>query len=197
MSHLLSIDKLLIIILIFFCGNSAYSQNEILVFKKGKKIIERYWKGSEIAFLQKNGDWRKGNIKKIKDDSIYIQPVIVYFGFMRTDTVHYAVQGFSLADIYAMPKNGILIDYKDGSFQISRSGGHVHWYWIKSGLLFRFGAAGYAALHVLNGLNKGYELEMTNLEYAAGVFGLGVFLKYMYKPYLRMGKRYHFEVLKL
>ena len=92
-------------------------------------------------------------------------------------------QGMSTADVFAMPKNGYLIDYIDGRFQISTSGGHVHWYWywIKSGLIFRVGAIGYADLYIANRLiNNNLSFGVSNIAIAAGAFLFGVLLKHMY-----------------
>jgi hypothetical protein len=62
-----------VIILSLFC-RSTYAQKSILEFKKGRKIISTHWEGAEIAFLLQDGEWKKGIIKKINKDSIYILP---------------------------------------------------------------------------------------------------------------------------
>jgi hypothetical protein len=146
----------------------------------------------------KDGQWEKGVVKQIKSDSIYIQPSVVAYYLMGRDTFTFNIRGFSLADILAMPKSGILIDYKEGRFQINRAGGHVHFYWIKSGYLFRIGAATYLGVALVNGLiNKANSITINEVAFSAAVFGLGVLLKYLYKPYLKIGRRYHFNVLSL
>jgi len=71
---------------------------------------------------------------------------------MRNDTTYISGFHFTIADVYAMPKKGVQIDYINNCYQITMSGGHVHWYWVKSGWIFRVGAAGYAALNVVNGI---------------------------------------------
>ena len=193
-------NKLTLITILSFSISLAYCQQDILVFKKKNKEIYRYWKGSTIAFQLRDKQWQKGEITKIKNDSFYIRPTVVRYSLMRTDTLHYAVRGFALTDVFAMPNKGILIDYINGSFQISRSGGHVHWYWIKSGLLFRVGAAAYAGLHIVNGLlqnNFSFSDSKTELLAAAAVFLVGVLLHMNYKPYLRVGSKYRLEILEL
>ena len=89
-----------------------------------------------------------------------------------------------------MPNKGILVDYIDGRFQISRSGGHVHWYWIKSGLLFRLAGAGYAALNIANGNAMGVAVG------AAVLLG-GFIMGKLYKPVLKIGKKYRVVTFKL
>ena len=191
--------KLTLITILSFSFSFGYCQRDILVFKKKNKEIYRYWKGSTIAFQGRDKQWQKGEITKIQNDSFYIRPMIVRYSLMGTDTFHYNVRGFALADVFAMPNKGILIDYKDGRFQISGSGGHVHFYWIKSGWIFRVGAAGYAGLHIANGLkqnNFSLSGSKTQLLTAAAVFLVGVLLHKNYKPYLRIGTKYHLKILE-
>jgi hypothetical protein len=192
--------KLTLITILSFSFSFGYCQQDILVFKKKNKEIYRYWKGSTIAFQGRDKQWQKGEITKIQNDSFYIRPMIVRYSLMGTDTFHYNVRGFALADVFAMPNKGILIDYKDGRFQISGSGGHVHFYWIKSGWIFRVGAAGYAGLHIANGLkqnNFSLSGSKTQLLAAAAVFLVGVLLHKNYKPYLRIDRKHRLEILEL
>jgi hypothetical protein len=109
---------------------------------------------------------------------------------MRTDTFYYPVKGFALSDIYAMPKKGYLIDFVNGRFQISRTGGHVHFYWIKSGLIFRIAGAGFALLGLING-------SLINIPIGAAVFAAGVLMKKLYKPTIRLKGKYRMESLGL
>ncbi len=191
-------NRLTLIIVLFFYSTIAYTQQNILIFKKGNKTIDRFYKGTLIAFQLKNRQWQKGEITTIRNDSFYISPMVVHYSLMGTDTVHYNVLGFAFSEVFAMPKKGILIDHINGRFQISTSGGHVHWYWIKSGWIFRVGAAGYAALNVANGLIKNeFSFKGSKLGIAAGVFLFGTLLKYIYKPVLPLGKKYHLEMIRL
>ena len=117
---------------------------------------------------------------------------------MGADTFRYPVQGFAFSDVYAMPKKGYLIDYGNGSFHISKSGGHVHWYWIKSGWIFRVGSAGYTALYLANELrNDKFSIKGANLGIPAGIFLSGILLKHIYKPVLRVRNKYHLEMVNL
>jgi hypothetical protein len=193
-------NKLTLIAVLSFSYSLAYCQQDILIFKKKNKEINRYWKGSTIAFQQRDQQWQKGEITKIQNDSFYIRPRVVRYSLMGTDTFYYNIRGFALTDVFAMPNKGILIDYINGRFQISRSGGHVHFYWIKSGWIFRVGAAGYAGLHIANGLindNFSFSDSKTQLLTAASVFLMGVLLHKNYKPYLRIGRKHHLEILEL
>jgi hypothetical protein len=176
------------------------AQHSILVFKKKNKSINKYWQGSSFSFQLSNKQWQKGDIIKIQNDSFYIRPAVMQFGLYGTDTVNYPIAGFSLKDVYAIPKKGVQIDYKDGSFQIATWAGHQHFYWVKSGWIFRVGAAGYAALNILNGLIKedlSFSNNGTQLAIAAAVFVGGVLMHKMYKVTIRTGRKYHLEMLTI
>ena len=185
------------IIALLLSNKFIYAQKSFLEYKKGRKVISRFWEGSEIAFLGRGGEWEKGVIKKLKRDSIYIQPSYVRYYLMGTDTITLNTIGFSINDIWAMPKRGMLIDYKNGTFQINRAGGHVHFYWIKSGAIFRYGAAAYLAVSLINSINSENKVTGGELAIGAGVFAFGVLLKCLYKPYFKIGRKYHLEVKRL
>ena len=126
--------------------------------------------------------------------------MVVTYNMMGTDTTYFNIEGYAISDIYAMPKKGILIDFINGEFQISRSGGHLHWYWIKSGWLFRTGAIGYAGVYIANGLiqnNFSFSESKTALGIAAGVFAVGVLLKKLYTPVIKTDRRKKMEMVKL
>lgn len=191
-------NKLTLIVLLLLYSSLAYAQQNSLVFKKGVKTITRFWQGSFIAFQLKNRQWQKGELMRIQNDSFYIRPMVVRYNLLRNDTLRFRIVGFALRDVYALPKKGVLVDHKDGAFHISRSGGHVHWYWIKSGWVFRAGAAGYAALNTTNGLIKNdFSVKDGKLAIAGGTFLFGVLLKYAYKPTLRIRGKYHLAQLNL
>src|SRR6185503_6048601 len=174
--------------ILFF--SSLYSQEDFLILKKGNKSIEKVWKGGFIAFQLANKNWEKGELMKIKNDSFYIRPRVIRYSFMRTDTFYYPVKGFVLADIYAMPKRGYLIDFVNGRFQISKAGGHVHFYWIKSGYIFRLAGAGFALLGIVNG-------SLINVPIGAGVFLAGMLMKKMYKLTIQVKGKYRMEFFRL
>jgi hypothetical protein len=192
--------KLTLISFLSYSFFNSYSQQVILLFKKKDITVQSFWVGSTIAFQLRDKQWQKGEITRIQNDSFFIQPTVVQYNFLTTDTFYYNIAAFSVSDVYAMPKRGVLIDYKDGQFQISRTGGHQHWYWIKSGWLFRVAGAGYAGLIVANSLidsDLSISDSKAQLTVAAGVFLVGVLLKKLYKLTIRTGKKYHLETFQL
>jgi hypothetical protein len=192
--------KPILISFLLFSSFIAFSQNSFLVFKKKNKTIENYWVGSTIAFQTKDKEWQKGGITKIENDSFYIRPMVLQYSLYRIDTFYYDIQTFSVSDVYAMPKRGVLIDYKDGKFQIINSGGHQHWYWIKSGALFKLLGLGYATLTIVNGAISGdlsSSQNKTQLAVAAGLFAAGVVMKKAYSQTLKLRKKYYLKIIEL
>lgn len=178
----------------------AYSQQMVLLVKKKASTVRSYWKGEEIAFQTSTGSWVKGDIIRIQNDSFYVRPTVVHYSWMGTDTVRFNIIGFRFTDIGALPKKGVLVDYKNGVPQIMMSAGHRHWYWIKNGWILRTAAAGYAGLHIANGVIKNeFSISQSSkpLILAGGVFLGGLLLKWSYKPVMRIGRKYHIETLEL
>ena len=174
----------------------GYSQQSALLFKKRNTTVNTFWKGDFIAFQTDDKRWQKGQLMCIAADSFYIRPMVVRYGYMGNDTTYYDVQGYTLADVYVMPKRGVLIDWRGDGFGISGQGGHVHFYWIKGGWLFRALGIGYGGLHLLNGVVYNHStFNGPSLGIAAGVAAIGFLLKHTYKLTIRAGKKYHFEIL--
>lgn len=182
---------LVLLLLAGFLPCILQAQPKQLLLKKKQRIIRRYWMGEPMAFQLKNAEWRKGLLKRVTADSLFIQPEIVRYHTLGTDTFHFPVAGYAFSDVARIPKEAYLIDYIGGRFQISGKGGHVHWYWIKSGWLFRMGAAGYAGLYTINSLFKhDFSWKESGFEYAAAAFAFGYLLKKTYRTTYPMNGRF-------
>jgi hypothetical protein len=187
-------NKFLLITILTFCSLLVYSQQDLLFFKKGNKTIALYKRSSYIIFQLKNREWYTGYIEKVQNDSFYVNPFSLHYSWMGSDTVRYGGMMVALKDVYAMLKKGVQVGYSTGSTQITRQGGTVKWYWIRSGWIFRVGAIGYTVLNVGNGLiQHDFSFKGSHLGIAAAVFVFGEILHHIYQPVLRMGKRFHLE----
>jgi hypothetical protein len=167
----------------------------ILQYKRAKKTKASFTKGSIISFMADQGYWRKGRISRLKSDSLFILPLVIRPQFTGPDSTYWDEEGYAFTDIFAMPKNGILIDFIDGRFTVNGYGGHVHWYWIKSGYLFRLAALTFAGVYLANGLiqnDLALESSLAPLGIAAGLYAVGFTMKKLYHPYNKIGKKYHF-----
>lgn len=188
-----------LIIILLFTFITGATQN-VLLYKKKHKTIEQFWLGSTISFQLKDKEWKKGVLTKAQNDSFYIRPYLVNYKTVINDTTRFNEEGYSFSDIYAMPKRGVLIYYANSHYKIQMDGGHQHLYWIKSGFIFRLGAAAYAMTHIINGLiknNLSFETSKQPLGIAAAVFAGGTILHESYKLTHRIRRKYHFEILKL
>ena len=190
--------RLTLVTILTFLFFINHSQQTILVLRKKSKTVKTFWIGSTIAFQSPRNQWQKGEIVEIKKDSFYIRSTIARYNLFSIDSFYFPPQGFSISDVYAMPKKGVLVDYKNGEFQISRSGGHLHWYWIKSGWIFRVVGIGYATLNIANGLinnDFSFSENKTQLGIAAALVATGILLKRTYKLTFKLGKKYKLRIL--
>lgn len=187
-----------ITLLLLMIITAVNAQHNSLVFKKGNKVLQRFWTGTEISFQTADNYWHKGRIKKLTADSVYIQPVTVKYRLMGTDTISWPVEGYHYRDIATLPKRGYLISMIDNQFQINRGAGHVHFYWIKSGVLFRVGAVAYTGVMLFNNLSDKNPDKMAikkGLLTGAGIYLFGFLLKKMYNPVNKTGKKYKLEFI--
>jgi hypothetical protein len=190
--------KLLLFSFLLLSTSFAWSQQDMFAFKKKNKNIAIYHKDDYFAFKTKDREWNMGVITRIHNDSFYLKPMVIRYSMMKSDTTYYPVLPFTFADVFAVPKTGVRIDYINGRYAINRGAGHVHWYWVKSGWIFRVGSAGFLILKLINGLLKN-DLVFTagQIEIAAGIFLLGQLLHWSYKPEWRMGKKYHLQSIRI
>ena len=146
----------------------------------------------------KNKEWYTAYITKVQNDSFYVSTFVIRYSLMGADSVHYAEFPVAITDVYAMPKKGLQFGYPDDRVTINRQAGHMHWVWIKNGWFFRAGAAGYVGLNVVNGLIKNnFTFTGQKFGIAAAIFLFGEILYQLYKPSLKLGKKYRLETVKV
>lgn len=184
------------LLLLLFLSSSllTFGQRQILLVKRGQRTLERYWPGQVFSFAVAGMQWRKGELTRIQHDSFYIRPSVVHYYFGGSDTSYFPVEGYSIKDVQFLPRPRFLIAYNGKEFNFSRTGGHVHWYWVKSGWLFRAAGIGYAGLYLTNGLIRDdLDLKDGRLAIAGGSYLLGFVLKRVYRIYRPLNKRLHLQ----
>jgi len=192
-------NKLTLIALLTFCSSVVYSQQDFFILKKRNKKIAFFKKYSYITFQLKSREWITGYITKVQNDSFYVNPMVVRYSLMGADTVHFGVLPVALIDVFAMPRKGEQSVYVNDRVKIIL--GNEHWVWIKNGWLFRVGGGGYIMLNTTNSiLQKDPPFASNNigkLGIGAAVFLIGELLHLTYKPTLRIGKKYHLQLIKV
>lgn len=174
--------KYLLILIVVFSGFRAIAQGDFILLRKNNVVIQSYFKGSYFSGQLNNGQWVEGRIMKIKDDSLFMEQMVVrqvpsIFGTPMLDTVKYGILKLSIKDIHSLPK-------KEHGISI-----------VNNGSLFMIGAAGYAVLNIINGLTQSNEpidshQNIINLSIAAGVFVFGEILHWTHRNYITIGKKY-------
>jgi hypothetical protein len=187
----------LLILMSLLSSSHSLAQEDFFMFKKRNKTIATYRVGSYIAFQLKNKQLQNGVISKIQNDSFYVKPYYVKYNLTFTDTIRFETQSFAISDIYAMPKKGMQIDWKEGKYRIRTNAGHVHFFWIKGGYLFRALGLGLFTTNVTNELIKNKNPfakdNLPNLALYSSFYLFGKTLKWLYKPTLRIGKKYRVD----
>jgi hypothetical protein len=186
-----------LLILLLLSSAELIAQHDFFVLKKGNKTIATYHNGSFIAFRGEYEPWIAGTLQKINKDSFYVQSSIVHYYLMGSDTQYLPPVPYALSDIKYLPGKGVKIEYLKGQFRVNRGAGHVHFYWVKSGWLFRTLGIGYGALNLINSLVvKNMSFSWGAMGLAAGLFIAGKVLKHAWKFEMKIGKRYHFQVIR-
>jgi hypothetical protein len=191
--HLLRKLPALIFLSAMLISNHLTAQGQLLIFQKAMKEIRTYSVGSYIAFMDSYKQWHYGIISGIVTDSFSIKTYALQRIFTGFDTIRYNVEQYAVKNVFAMPKAAIEINdiLGSGNSQVQADAGHLKFYWIKGGWLFRAVGIGYAGLNIVNSLiGKNGPLNVAGLGYAAALFAFGELLKFKYKPYLKLGKRY-------
>lgn len=179
-----------LLLLIVFCISTCivHAQADMLVLKKKNKTVQRYYIGSSISIRLADGFWLNGIIRKMKEDTLIIQPMVervgvTYFGSNVIDTTYMNNISVALNQVTGVPRE---------------NEGFVY---IKDGTLLQIGGAGYIALNVINTATQNEKLfDETNTKRLIGgvsAFAAGTVLKLLYKKYLPMGKKYSLRVLLL
>ncbi len=67
-----------LLILLFFSLSAAFSQSsDMISLKKGRKVLQTFFKGQNIIFTTREGASRDALITNIKNDSIFLQEFLI------------------------------------------------------------------------------------------------------------------------
>ena len=180
--------KIFLLLLGCFILVELPAQSNLLVLKKKERTLQTWSSGSYIIFRVTNRQWIEGFVRKVQNDSIWINQVQINrvfnnWGFYSFDTSQLGMMKFHIKEIGAVPK-------KNFSNNI-----------ITNGKLFQVGSGAFIFLNVFNSaIHKEPVFASDNLPRLGGasaVFLLGTILARSHNMYWEMGKRYQFKTLQL
>ena len=149
-----------------------------------KKTASRSGHSLKVAyakFITLSGEFIYCKVLNIQNDSIYFKEVVVRqvgtpYGVPRLDTMATPEQVIYFTDIAGIPRE------KEG------------FSYVKNGSILMLGGAGFILINLVNGAYLQYppfgKENRGGLAIATGVFGAGLLLNKLHKPYLKIGKRY-------
>lgn len=99
-----------IAVLLFCTYYSTAQPSDILLLKKGKKIISIFAKGTQIAFYTKKAVYKDAQIVRIYNDTVYLKEYLIQripttLGFFIVDTLGSLQYAYPYTDIYKLNKN--------------------------------------------------------------------------------------------
>ena len=167
-----------LILALFVLEASAQTSLDMVVLRnRQNRTIKSFFSGIPITFGDKTGQVVQGVIKRVYNDSIFIQQYDIrraatMWGTPVQDTIGTYFIKFHPNEIVWIAKPR----------QIASS--------IRNGSAFMIGGAGYAVLHVLNAAYLGQPVLWPNMAIAGGVVAAGYLLKMLHSDRYMMGKKY-------
>jgi hypothetical protein len=181
--------KQLLLIFFVLCYISAFTQiKEWMVLQKKGISIETFFPGKYITIQFDNYQWIEGEIKEIRNDSIFINQKVSRivgngWGLPVRDTVSLGLLAYSISQIYAMPLRNQQLGV------------------ITGGAIFQVGGAGYIVLNAANNLIQNQNFftaqNLTGVGIAGGVFLLGKILQWNHPTRVILGKKYTLKRIKM
>ena len=177
-----------LLLLSFFIWLELPAQSDLLVLKKKGITLQSWSSGSYIIFRFTNRQWIEGFVRKVQNDSIWLNQVQLNrvfnnWGFYSFDTAQLGIMKFHVKEISAVPK-------KNFSNNI-----------ITNGKLFQVGSGAFIFLNVFNSAIRKEPVfasdNFPRLGVASAVFLLGTILARSHNMYWEMGKRYQFKTIQL
>jgi hypothetical protein len=165
---------------------NAHSQgSDIITLKKKNGITKKtFFAGGQIQFIDISGSEVNGVIKKIANDSIYIN----LFDTRR----QYTIWGTSFLDTIAVFTSRY--HYKEIREIIKPPKGFG---FVKNGLIFIISGVGYAFLHTFNAIYLKEKIDGKTMALSGAAVLTGILLKKTHHNSIRLGKQYYLQYIPL
>lgn len=149
----------------------------LLLKNKQNRTMKTFFNGIPILFADQTGQVYSGTIKRVANDSIYLQQydirrVATMWGTPVQDTVSSYLLKFHPSEIVWIQKPGRSFEF------------------VRNGTLFMIGGAGYGLLHSINAAYLGEPVIWSNLAIAGGAIAGGYLLRKLRNNRYVIGKKY-------
>ncbi|MBA4197915.1 MAG: hypothetical protein C0459_10210 [Chitinophaga sp.] len=180
--------QLLTITFLIFSATAFSQTKEWMVLQKKGITIETFFPGKYITIQFDNYQWIEGEIREIRNDSIFINQKISRivgnaWGLPVRDTLSLGLLAYAINQIYAMPLRNQQLGV------------------ITSGAIFQVGGAGYIVLNAANSLIQNQNFftaqNLTGVGIAAGVFLFGKILQWNHPVKVILGHKYKLKSIKM
>jgi hypothetical protein len=179
------IYQILFALLMLIISDGYAQGSDIIVLKKRNTITKKtFFAGSQIHFIDIAGSEVNGVIKKIANDSLYIN--------LYDSRRQYTIWGTSFLDTIAVFTSKY--HYKEIREIIKPTKGFG---FIKNGLLFIIGGVGYSFLHTFNAIYLKEKLDGKTMAISGAAVLNGLLLKKTHHNSIRLGKHYYLQYIPL
>lgn len=166
------------LMLLFVLDTQAQTSFDIVVLRNRKNhTIKSFFAGIPITFGDQSGQVISGVIKRVANDSVFIQQYDI-----RQAATMWGTQVQDTISTYFIKYHTNEIVWIAKPRQMAQP--------IRNGTAFMLGGAGYALLHVFNAAYLGEPVLWSNMAIAGGVIAGGYLLKKIHSNRYVIGKKY-------
>jgi hypothetical protein len=177
--------KLLLLTSLLMMSVVASSQrNDFFLLKHSGRTIQSFFQGSFISLQARDGEYYSGFIKKIANDSVWIEQREVIKGYTAfagaiLDTMTFEARRISVSDIASIHKEKQRLEQTAPS------------------ILLKLGSAGYISLHVINALILHQSASFKKIGIAAAIYLAAVMVNAVHKENYYIGKKFSLQYVSL
>lgn len=176
----------IVFITLLFISVQLFSQgSDMIVLKKGpEKTLKTFMAGSQIHFISSSNIRVQGRIKKIENDSLFINTYDEGSVYSRWGTTFWDTLSVSLAKYHINEISEIVKPREGLAF-------------IKNGFLFMLGGISYAILHSVNAAYLKEPIVPSTMAISGTVALTGYVLNRIHKNTIRLRNRYYLQYIPL
>ncbi len=107
-----NMNRILLLLVLLLTGSQTFAQSsDVILLKRNKKTIKRYFAGTDINITTTTGAYINGNITKIKNDTLFLKQFVIrqmptQLGVYVLDTIATYYYNYHYNQIKAIGKTG-------------------------------------------------------------------------------------------